>query len=127
VKPEESSVERRLLKRHVTAIPALVRTNKDTWQAEVTSVSKKGLGVRSVTLPAPGTELRVVLKIPPDCRWTSAGRVVETVEVVGSVRWTTDSRPKGSYRYPGFGFRIDEWSSDYQEFFERFLFLRAAD
>jgi hypothetical protein len=127
VDSDPSAVERRHLKRHSTAIPALVRTGKETWQAEVTSVSKKGLTVRSLTLPRPETQVRVILRIPADCRWTRRGLSVDSVEVIGSVRWTTDQKPRGSYKYPAFGFRIDEWSSDYQEFFERFLFARAGD
>jgi hypothetical protein len=127
VDPDASDVERRHLKRHQTALPALVRTARETWQVEVTSVSKKGLTVRSLTLPPPETQVRIVLRIPPDCRFERGGKTVDSVEVVGSVRWNTDGKPKGSYRYPAFGFRIDEWSSDYQEFFERFLFARAAD
>jgi hypothetical protein len=123
----ESNVERRRLKRHSAAIPALVRSAKETWQAEVTSISKKGLAVRSVSLPPPGTQVRVVIKIPPDCRFKRHGKPIDSVEVIGSVRWTTDSRPRGSYRFPAFGFEIEEWSSDYQEFFERFLFKRASD
>ncbi len=123
----ESNVERRRPQRYSAAIPALVRTGKETWQAEVISISKKGLAVRSVTLPKPGTQVRVVIKLPADCRFKRAGRPIDSVEVVGAVRWTTDSRARGSYRYPAFGFLIEEWSSDYQEFFERFLFARAAD
>lgn len=122
-----SNVERRRLKRHSAAIPALVRSAKETWQGEVTSISKKGLSVRSVTLPPPGTPLCVVLRLPRDCRFTRAGKEVDSVEVIGSVRWTTDSRERGTYRFPAFGFEIEEWSDDYQEFFERFLFKRAAD
>jgi len=126
VDPGGSNVERRHLKRHTAAIPALVRTAKETWQAEITSVSKKGLSLRSITLPPPGTQVRVVIKLPPDCRFRRAGKPVESVEVVGTVVWTTDSRERGTYRYPAFGFQLEEWSSDYQEFFERFLFARDA-
>lgn len=124
---DPSNVERRRLKRHTAAIPALVRTGKETWQGEVTCISKKGLAVRSLTLPQPGTQVRIVLRLPHDCRFKRHGKEVDSVEVVGSVRWNTDSRERGTYRFPAFGFEIDEWSSDYQEFFERFLFKRTAE
>jgi hypothetical protein len=105
-------MEKRRLKRTATAIPALLYAEGMTLQGEILSISKKGLFVHSMNIPSKGTVVRVVLKVPG----------VEKIEVSGHVRWTTDQLPPGTYRYPGFGMLIDEWSEDFHEFFERMLF-----
>ena len=105
-------MENRRLKRTATAIPALLYVEGMTSQGEILSISKKGLFVHSMNIPSPGAVVRVVLKTP----------TAEKIEVSGHVRWTTDQLAPGTYRYPGFGMLINEWSDDFQEFFERMLF-----
>ena len=105
-------MEKRRLKRTATAIPALLYAEGMTSQGEILSISKKGLFVHSMNIPSKGTAVRVVLK--------TLG--AEKIEVVGHVRWTTDELEPGTYRYPGFGMLIDEWSGELQELFERLLF-----
>jgi hypothetical protein len=105
-------MEKRRLKRTGAVIPALIYTEGMTSQGEILSISKKGLFIHSVSIPARGSSVRVVLKRPG----------LDKIEVVGHVRWTTDELPAGKYRYPGFGLMIDEWSGEFQELFERLLF-----
>ena len=103
--------ERRRLKRFMSRIPATYVCGKLTGRGAVKNLSKEGLFVRSDTVPEPGQTVHVLLQPPENPK----------VEVVGTVRWTTDQLPSRAPGQTGFGLRIEDPPDAYLELFARIL------
>ncbi|MCP4007455.1 MAG: hypothetical protein GY725_25020 [bacterium] len=106
----DANSERRKLKRAVERIPAAFETASFRGTGYIKNVTKEGLFVRADQLPPPMEPVRVIFH----------NRDGNKIEVIGSVRWTTDQLQREDTK-PGFGMRIETQSPDFLEFFEQIL------
>ena len=105
-------VERRSLTRVVKRISATFVAGPVRGKGHIKNVSKRGMFLRTIQIPEVGTPVRVTFR----------DRDGSTVEVNGTVHWTTKQLPASSKAQPGFGIQIPADSQEFTEFFERILF-----
>jgi hypothetical protein len=104
-------IERRKLRRILKRIPAAFESGALRGKGHVKNVSKEGLFVRSSVLPPVGSDVRVIFP----------ARNGSKIQVLGTVRWTTDQLPAAEKAKPGFGVYIARGNDDFDEFFEQIL------
>ena len=108
-------MRKRRLRIRVRTIPVLFTTDQLRSIGKILNLSKRGVFVRALDLPAVGASICVSFK---DLQG-------QKVEVSGEVGWTTDRLKPGECENPGFGVRFTEWNSAYHEFLEQMLFSRT--
>jgi hypothetical protein len=104
-------VERRRLRRILKRIPAAFEAGSLRGKGHVKNVSKEGLFLRSSVLPPVGCDVRVIFH----------DRNGSKIQVLGTVRWTTDQLPASEKAKPGFGVYIPRGNGEFDEFFEQIL------
>jgi hypothetical protein len=112
----QSQVDKRRLKRTVTRIPAVFAGGATHGNGHIKNVSLEGLFLRTDTLPVTGDVVNVAFFIPDG----------NTVEVSGTVRWTTAELDPAQGAKPGFGMHIDKHSLAYIGFYEELLMQLQA-
>jgi hypothetical protein len=106
--------ERRKLKRIVQRIPARFSTATAQGAGHVKNLCKEGLFLRTDALPEPGEQVQVLILTRERLK----------IEVLGTVRWTTDQLPDSEEVEPGqegFGVLIEAPSEEFREFFADLL------
>lgn len=103
--------ERRRLKRIVGRIGARFESEGLRGQGYIKNLHKRGMFLRSSLLPQPGADVCIVFEGPDG----------EKVEVVGTIRWTTDQIGRLEQGQPGFGILLHHSNADYLRFFETIL------
>ncbi len=103
--------ERRRLRRVVKRIPVWFVCGTLQGDGHVRNLSKEGLFLCTEVMPEAGDMVQVLIKRENGTK----------VELIGSVRWTTEAVPERSEGYPGFGIRLEPVTDDYRDFFESLL------
>ncbi len=103
--------DRRRLKRAVERIPAAFQAGEMRGTGYIKNVTKQGLFVRTDDIPTPLAPVRVIFH----------NRDGGKIEVVGSVRWTTDQLPPDKRAKGGFGMLIEVLAAEFLDFYEQIL------
>ena len=88
-------------------VPASFRARRLAGEGHILNVSEEGVFIRSRLLPRPDDDVRIL--------FCFSGK---TIEVRGTVRWTTDRRTDSERIAPGFGVLLDRPGRDFLEFFQ---------
>ena len=104
-------MEPRIIKRTATRIPAMYAGESAHGSGYVKNMTREGLFLRTDVLPRPGESVNVVFYLPEG----------GTIEIRGSVCWTTEEVSSDPKPRPGFGMRIEDSDSAYLAFYEELL------
>ena len=97
--------------RVITSIPVDFVSGGATGQGVIQNLGRGGLFVGSRTIPSEGQPVSLRFELLGDAE----------ILLEGTVWWTTDAGPKERSANPGFGLRVTEASTAYQEAVEKLL------
>ncbi len=99
------------MSRKMKPIRAAFKTDQLRAKGEIATIAMEGLFIATESLPSADDRVTIAFRDP-------AGN---TIEVSGSVRWTTAQLPPGKCAKPGFGVHLEAPGDAYQAFYEAVL------